>query len=109
MFMARHRRSAGRSSARNGAARPGSGPPALGVNTLERRNACTPGEAIGAGIEASHDKATKHSGTALSISRELYADAPDPARHQPELAAALCTHARYRDGWQAIAMLAESA
>src|SRR5580704_7938050 len=109
MFMARHRRSAGRSSARNGPARPVSGRQALWVNTLERRYDFHLGEAIRAAIEGSHDKATKHSGTALSISRELYADAPDPARHQPELAAALCAHARYRAGWQAIAMLAESA
>ena len=109
MFMARHRRSARRSSVRNGPACPVSGRQALWVNTLERRYDFHLGEAIRAAIEGSHDKATKHSGTALSISRELYAGAPDPARHQPELAAALCTHARYRAGWQAIAMLAESA
>ena len=109
MFMARHRRSARGSSARSGPAGPVSGRRALWVNTLERRYDFHLGEAIRAAIEGSHDKATKHSGTALSISRELYAGAPDPARHQPELAAALCTHARYRAGWQAIAMLAESA
>jgi tetratricopeptide (TPR) repeat protein len=109
MFMARHRRSARGSSVRNGPAAPVSGRAALWVNTLERRYDFHLGEAIRAAIEGSHDKATKHSGTALSISRELYAGAPDPARHQPELAAALCTHARYRAGWQAIAMLAESA
>jgi hypothetical protein len=34
----------------------------------------------------------------------------DPARHQPELAAALCVHAGYGGGaWQAIALLTESA
>jgi tetratricopeptide (TPR) repeat protein len=109
MFMARHQRSAGGPSARSGPAVPVSGRQALRVSTLKRRYDFHLGEAIRAAIEGSHDKATKHSGTALSISRELYDDAPDPARHQPELAAALCTHARYRAGWQAIAMLAESA
>src|SRR5580692_2179076 len=109
MFMARQRRSARGSSVRNGPAGPASGRRALWVSTLERRYDFHLGEAIRAAIEGSHDKATKHSETALSISRELYADAPDPARHQPELAAALCTHARYRAGWQGIAMLAESA
>src|ERR1700722_5782162 len=109
MFMARHRQSARGSSGGNGLAGPLSGRRALRVNTLERRYDFHLGEAIRAAIEGSHDKATKHSGTALSISRELCAVAPDPARHQPELAAALCTHARYRAGWQGIAMLAESA
>src|ERR1700678_1545257 len=109
MFMARQRRSARGSSVRNGPAGPVSGRRALWVSTLERRYDFHLGEAIRAAIEGSHDKATKNSGTALSISRELYADAPDPARHQPGLAAALCAHARYRAGWQAIAMLAESA
>src|ERR1700677_4450272 len=108
MFMARQRRSARGSSAGNGPAGPVTGRRALWVNTLERRYDFHLREPITAEIEGSHDKATKHSGTALSISRELYADAPDPARHQPELAAALCAHARYRAGWQAIAMLAES-
>ncbi len=91
MFMARRRRSA------------------LWLNTQQRRYDFHFGEAIRAAIQGSHDKATKHAQTALSISRELYAGAPDPARHQPELAAALCTRARYGAGWQAIAMLAESA
>jgi tetratricopeptide (TPR) repeat protein len=109
MFMARHRRSARGAAGGSGPVGPVSGRQALWVNTLERRYDFHLGEAIRAAIEGSHDKATKHSGTALSISRELYAGAPDPARHQPELAAALCTHARYRAGWQAIAMLAESA
>ena len=109
MFMARHRRSARGSSAGSGPAGPVSGRRALWVSTLQRRYDFHLGEAIRAAIEGSHDKATKHSGTALSISRELVAVAPDPARHQPELAAALCTHARYGAGWQAIAMLAESA
>jgi tetratricopeptide (TPR) repeat protein len=109
MFLARHRRSARGSSVGDGPAGPVSGRRALWVNTLERRYDFHLGEAIRAAIQGSHDKATKHSGTALSISRELYAGAPDPGRHQPELAAALCTHARYGAGWQAIAMLAESA
>jgi hypothetical protein len=77
---------------------------------LERRYDFHLGEAIRAGLQGSHDKAAGHSGRALTISRELCAQAPDPARHQPELAAALCTHARYGGGtWQAIAMLTESA
>jgi hypothetical protein len=68
------------------------------------------GEAIRAALQGSHDKAAGHSGQALLISRELYAEATDPARHQPGLAAALCAHARYGGGaWQAIAMLTESA
>src|SRR3984957_6766578 len=103
MFMARHRRSARGASIRI------SGRDALWLNTQQRRYDFHLGEAIRAAIQGSHDKATKHSQTALSISRELYAGAPDPASHQPELAAALCTHARYGGGWQVIAMLAESA
>src|SRR5271155_1355080 len=108
MFMAPPKRAARGGAARRGPGGPVSGRQALRVNTLERRYDFHLGEAIRAAIEGSHDKATKHSGTALSISRELYADAPDPARHQPELAAALCTHARYRAGRQGIAMLGES-
>src|ERR1700761_2549326 len=77
---------------------------------LERRYDFHFGEAIRAALQGSHDKAAGHSGQALLISRELCADEPDPARHQPELAAALCTHARYGGtAWQAIAMLTESA
>ncbi len=82
---------------------------ALRLSTLERRYDFHFGEAIRAALQGSRDKATKHSETALSISRELYADAAGPGRHQPELAAALCAHARYGGGWQAIAMLTESA
>ena len=94
MFMARHERSARH----------------LRHSTLERRYDFHLGEAIRAALQGSHDKAAGHSGQALLISRELYADAPDPARHQPELAAALCAHARYGGGaWQAIEMLTESA
>src|ERR1700761_9417422 len=105
MFMARHERSARHSSARAAAGRR-----ALRHSTLERRYDFHLGEAIRATIQGSHDKAAGHSGQALLISRELYADAADPARHQPELAAALCAHARYGgSAWQAIAMLTESA
>jgi hypothetical protein len=116
MFKARQmRRSANRAAA--GAAVSGrpvsgrlvSGRTALRLNTLERRQDFHLGEAIRAALQGSHDKATKHSVTALSISRELYAVAPDPARHQPGLAAALCNHARYGTGTNAIALLAESA
>jgi tetratricopeptide (TPR) repeat protein len=116
MFMARHRRLARGASIRGGSRRSRgsagaavSGRDALWLNTQQRRYDFHLGEAIRAAIQGSHDKATKHSQTALSISRELYAGAPDPARHQPELAAALCAHARYGGGWRTIAMLAESA
>lgn len=94
MFMARQERSARH----------------LRHSTLERRYDFHLGEAIRAALQGSHDKAAGHSGQALLISRELFADAADPARHQPELAAALCAHARYGSGaWQAIEMLTESA
>jgi hypothetical protein len=80
------------------------------LGTLERRYEFHLGEAIRAALEGSHDKAATHSGTALSISRELYAAGPDPARHQPELAAALCNHARYGGTpLEAVALLTESA
>ncbi|HTR92477.1 MAG TPA: hypothetical protein VMI73_12115 [Trebonia sp.] len=79
-------------------------------DTLKRRYDFHLGEAIRAGLQGSHDKAAGHSGQALLISRKLCADATDPALHAPELAAALCAHARYGGGaWQAIAMLTESA
>src|ERR1700733_8211868 len=79
-------------------------------STLERRYDFHLSEAIRAALQGSHDKAAGHSGQALLISRELYAGTADPVRHKPELAAALCAHARYGGGaWQAIAMLAESA
>lgn len=94
MFTARHERSAR----------------LLRHSSLERRYDFHLGEAIRAALQGSHDKAAGHSGRALLISRELCADAADPARHQPELAAALCAHARYGGGVrQAIEMLAESA
>jgi len=77
---------------------------------LERRYDFHLSESIRAALQGSHDKAAGHSGQALLISRELYADAADPSRHQPELAAALCAHARYGgSARQAIAMLTESA
>ena len=66
---------------------------ALHRSTLERRYDFHLGEAIRATLQGSHDKAAGHSGQALLISRELYADTADPARHKPELAAALCAHA----------------
>jgi len=105
MFLARHERLAGHPSARgaaNGSDRQRS--------TLERRYDFHLGEAIRAALQGSLDKAAGHSGRALLISRELCAQAPDPARHQPELAAALCAHARYGGSeWQSIALLTESA
>lgn len=80
------------------------------VGTLERRYEFHLAEAIRAALEGRQDKAATHSGTALSISRELCAAGPDPARHQPELAAALCNHARYGGTpLHAIALLTESA
>jgi len=80
------------------------------IRTLQRRFDFHLGEAIRAAVEGSHDKAATHSGTALSISRELRADARDPQRHQARLAAALCNHARYGSTpMQTIALLTESA
>jgi hypothetical protein len=80
------------------------------LGTLERRYEFHLAEAIRAALEGSHDKAATHSGIALSISRELCAAGPDPVRHQPELAAALCHHARYGGTpVDAIALLTESA
>jgi len=99
MFMARHRPQERKVSDRE----------ALRLGTLERRYDFHFGEAIRATLQGSHDKAATHSGTALSISRELYAGASDPARHQAELAAALCNHARYGGTLHALALLTESA
>jgi tetratricopeptide (TPR) repeat protein len=110
MFMARRERSARHPSARTTSGRNAQDRKALRRSTLERRYDFHLGESIRAGLQGSHDKAAGHSGQALLISRELYADTADAALHQPELAAALCAHARYGGGtWQAIAMLAESA
>jgi hypothetical protein len=111
MFKARQKRR----SASAWTGRAASGRKALWLSTLERRQEFHLGEAIRAALQGSHDKATKHSVTALSISRELYAAAPDPSRHQPGLAAALCHHASYASygsygsGTGTIALLAESA
>ena len=99
MFMARHRPQERKVSERE----------ALRLGTLERRYDFHLGEAIRAALQGSHDKAATHSGTALSISRELYAGASDPARHQADLAAALCNHARYGGVLHALALLTESA
>src|ERR1700748_768118 len=105
MFMARQQR-----SARHRSAGTASGRQALRLSTLERRYDFHLGEAFRAALQGSHDKAAGHSGQALLISRELCADAADPARHQPELAAALCASARYGGGpWQVIPLLTESA
>jgi|ERR1700722_561751 len=105
MFMARHER-----TARHPSARTVSGRRALRLSTLERRYDFHLGEAFRAALQGSHDKAAGHSERALLISRELCADAANPAAHQPELAAALCAHAGYGGGaWQAIALLTESA
>lgn len=80
------------------------------IRTLRRRFDFHLGEAIRAALEGSHEKAATHSRTALSISRELLAGAPDPRRHQAELAAALSNHARYgTTPMQTIALLTESA
>ena len=94
---------------RHSAARAPSGAPSH-VDTLKRRYDFHLGEAVRAGLQGSHDKAAGHTWRALLISRKLCADAADPALHEPELAAALCAHARYGGGaWQAIALLTESA
>src|ERR1700742_4332263 len=105
MFMARQQR-----SARHRSAGTASGRQALRQSTLERRYGFHFGEAVRAALQGSHDKAAGHSGQALLISRELCPAAAGPGPHQPELAAALCAHARYGGGtWQAIALLTESA
>ncbi|HVT66170.1 MAG TPA: hypothetical protein VHF26_00365, partial [Trebonia sp.] len=78
--------------------------------TLERRYDFHFGEAIRASLEGSHDKAAGHFQQALLLGRELCADAVGQARHQPELAAALCARAAYGGGpWQSMALLTESA
>ena len=110
MFMARHRPPEDRVAERKAPGRRTSRRYASRLGTLQRRYDFHLGEAIRAALEGSHDKAATHSRTALSISRELYTAAPDPARHQPELAAALCNHARYGvTPLQTIALLTESA
>ncbi|HWG02768.1 MAG TPA: hypothetical protein VG164_13100 [Trebonia sp.] len=78
--------------------------------TLERRYDFHLAEAIRASLAGSHDKAETHSGTALSISRELYAQA---GAYRQDLAAALANHAvssaAYGRVEQAVALLVESA
>jgi len=105
MFMARHQRRPGRDIR----AEPPASRKTARQSTLERRYGFYRDEAIRAALEGSHDKASKHSGTALRISRELSAAARDPVTHRPQLAAALSAHAPYIGKWQAIAMLTESA
>src|ERR1700744_1457223 len=79
-------------------------------STLARRYDFHFGEAVRAALEGSHDKAAGHFGRALRIGRELCADPDGQARHQPELAAALCAQATYGAGpWQSMALLTESA
>ena len=110
MFMARHRLPEGKVAERKAPDHRTSVRYASRLGTLERRYDFHLGEAIRAALQGNHDKVATHSGTALSISRELYAGAPDPARHQPELAAALCNHARYGGTpLHTIALLTESA
>jgi hypothetical protein len=83
---------------------------ALRVRTLERRYDFHRGEAMRAALEGNHDKAATHSGTALSISRELCAGARDQHWHRAALAEALCDHARYGTSTaHTMALLTESA
>jgi tetratricopeptide (TPR) repeat protein len=78
--------------------------------TLERRYDFHLGEAIRASLAGSYDKAETHSGTALSISRELYAQT---SAYRQDLAAALASHAvtsaAYGRIEQAVTLLVESA
>ena len=77
--------------------------------TLERRYEFHVAEAVRAALLGDHEKAAGHSATALGISRQLYASARDPARHRPDLAAALAGHARYQWTLESVALLTESA
>lgn len=77
--------------------------------TLERRYEFHLGEAIRAALAGDNEKAAGHSGMALSISRELYTAAREPARHRPGLAAALASHARYQQALESMELLTESA
>jgi hypothetical protein len=100
MFMARHKPPERKALNRR----------ALRLRTLKRRYEFHLGEAILAALQGNHDKAATHSGTALSISRELCAGARDPQWHRAELAAALYNHARYGTSTVDImALLTESA
>jgi tetratricopeptide (TPR) repeat protein len=82
-------------------------PPEQG--TLERRYEFHLGEAIRAALAGDSEKAAGHSGVALSISRELYCGSRQAARHRPGLAAALASHARYRQALESVELLTESA
>ncbi|HEX3964422.1 MAG TPA: hypothetical protein VHZ03_48535 [Trebonia sp.] len=77
--------------------------------TLERRYEFHVAEAVHAALLADHEKAAGHAATALEISRQLYASAREPARHRPDLAAALVGHARYERVLESVALLTESA
>lgn len=77
--------------------------------TLERRYEFYVAEALLATLLGDHEKAAGHSATALEISRQLYASARDPARHRPDLAAALVGQARYERVLESVALLTESA
>src|SRR5712691_940735 len=77
--------------------------------TLERRYEFHLGEAIRAALAGDNEKAAGHSGTAVSISRELYTAASRLARHRAWLAAALASHARYQRALESVALLTESA
>ncbi|MGH3166888.1 MAG: hypothetical protein ACRDN0_13505 [Trebonia sp.] len=78
--------------------------------TMERRYSFHIGEAIRAALAGSYDKAETHSATALSISRELYAETGE---YRPGLAAALASHAlssaAYGRIGEAVELLTESA
>lgn len=78
--------------------------------TLQRRVDFHIGEAVRASLAGSYDKAQAHSGTALSISRELYRK---ERGHRAVLAAALACHAGSRAAYgriaDAVALLTESA
>ena len=77
--------------------------------TLERRYEFYVAEAVHATLLGDHEKAAGHSATALEISRQLFAAARDPARHRPDLAAALAVRARYERVLESVALLTESA
>ena len=77
--------------------------------TLERRYEFHLSEAVRAALLSDHEKAAKHSDTALAISRELFVGARDPDQQRPSLAAALAGNARYQGALQAVESLTESA
>src|ERR1051326_9504895 len=66
--------------------------------TLERRYEFHLGEAIRAALAGDNEKAAGHSGVALSISRELYAAARQPASQRPGRAPAPGGQARCAQG-----------